>query len=91
MFIRPRPFYRGYYRPYYGSFFWTRRLWRGFTYLLMGGLAYKMLSPDVNRIEEYSGSRVEEMSEDDLKESMARLGIRRLELTPEDEERLGYR
>ena len=59
-----------------------------FTYLLLGGLLYKLHSEDVVKMEERYRKRAEDMSVEELKAAMRKLGITRLEVTPDDVERI---
>jgi hypothetical protein len=55
--------------------------------LAVGGAAYgavKLSQNDANRIEEYSGSSVEEMTEEELVAAMRDLGIQSIDLSDED-------
>ena len=54
--------------------------------LLAGGaLAYKLTKSDADKIEEHTGTSVEELSEEELVAAMEELGIQSIELTEEDE------
>ncbi len=88
------------YRPFMGRrpFWWYPIWWRplywmpwtmmmgGFLYLLYDSMAYKLYNDDGGRIERETGKRVRDLNEDELKASMKRLGISKLELSPEDRE-----
>jgi hypothetical protein len=55
--------------------------------LAVGGAAYgaiKLSQQDAGRIEEHSGSSVEEMTEEELVAAMQELGIQSIELSDED-------
>ena len=55
--------------------------------LAVGGAAYgavKLSQKDAGRIEEYSGSSVEEMTEEELVAAMKELGIQSIDLSDED-------
>ena len=55
--------------------------------LAVGGAAYgavKLSQKDADRIEEYSGSSVEEMTEEELVAAMENLGIESIDLSDED-------
>jgi hypothetical protein len=59
----------------------------GMVLLAVGGAAYgavKLSQKDADRIEEYSGSSVEEMTEEELVAAMKELGIQSIELSDED-------
>ena len=59
----------------------------GMVLLGVGGAIYggiKMSKKDADRIEEHSGSSVEEMTEEELVAAMKDLGIQSIELTDED-------
>jgi hypothetical protein len=56
--------------------------------LAVGGAAYgavKLTQKDTQRIEEYTGESVEELSEEDLIAAMEKLGIQSIELTEDDQ------
>ncbi len=54
--------------------------------LLAGGaVAYKLSKKDADKIEEHTGTSVEELSEEELVAAMEQLGIQSIELTEEDE------
>ena len=80
--MRRRHFFWG------GPFFWRRRMFGSFTYLLLGGLLYKLYSGDVRRIEEDTYRKAEDLSVEELKAAMRKLGITRLEVTPDDVDRV---
>ncbi|MFX1503580.1 MAG: zinc ribbon domain-containing protein [Promethearchaeota archaeon] len=66
----------------------TRRLILGTSVLLMIGGSYgvyKLTKHDVERIEQETGKTAENMTEGELKTAMKKLGIQKLELTPDDE------
>jgi hypothetical protein len=59
----------------------------GMVLLAVGGAAYgavKLSQKDADRIEEHSGSSVEEMTEEELVAAMQELGIQSIELTDDD-------
>jgi hypothetical protein len=59
----------------------------GMVLLAVGGAAYgavKLSQNDSDRIEEYSGSSVEEMTEEELVAAMKELGIQSIDLSDED-------
>ena len=56
--------------------------------LAVGGAAYgavKLTQKDTQKIEEYTGESVEELSEEDLIAAMEELGIQSIELTEDDQ------
>ena len=60
----------------------------GLVLLAVGGVAYgavKLTQKDTQRIEEYTGESVEELSEEDLIAAMEELGIQSIELTDDDQ------
>lgn len=50
--------------------------------------AIKLHRQDVERIEEATGKSTDEMTEEELVSAMKRFGIKKLEVTPEDHERI---
>nr|MDO8110036.1 zinc ribbon domain-containing protein [Candidatus Sigynarchaeota archaeon] len=50
--------------------------------------AIKLAAPDVQKIEANTGKKAEDMTEEDLKAAMKRLGIQKLELTPEEQKQV---
>jgi len=58
----------------------------GFMFLLYDAMAYKLYREDVARIERETGRPARELTEGELLAAMRRLGIQKLELTPEDRE-----
>jgi hypothetical protein len=56
----------------------------GFMYLLYDSMAYKLYDDDVGRIERETGKPVKDLSKEELVVAMKRLGIQKLEITPED-------
>jgi ribosomal protein L40E len=59
---------------------------RTFTLFFFGTLMYKLHMDDVRRIEMETGKSPQNLTEDDLKAAMRKLGIQKLEITPEDNE-----
>jgi division protein CdvB (Snf7/Vps24/ESCRT-III family) len=60
--------------------------------LAAGGAAYagvKLAQKDADRIEEYTGVPVEELSDEDLHGAMDELGVQSMEMTDEDYAALG--
>lgn len=49
-----------------------------------GTMMYKLGRNDVKRIEKETGKSPENLTEEDLKAGMKKLGIQKLEITPED-------
>ena len=86
--MRRRPLFWGMPFMWGGPFMWRRRRFGSFTFLLLGGLLYKLYSDDVRRVERETRKRAEDLNEGELKEAMRRLGINRLEITPEDVDRV---
>jgi vacuolar-type H+-ATPase subunit F/Vma7 len=64
---------------------WTMMMGR-FMYLLYDSMAYKLYSNDAERIERETGKSTKDLSEEELVTAMKRLGIQKLEITPEDQE-----
>jgi hypothetical protein len=59
----------------------------GAVLLAVGGVAYgaiKLSQKDAERVEEHTGSSVEELSEEELVAAMEELGIQSIELTDDD-------
>lgn len=85
-FMRWRPFwwYPLWWRPLYWMP-WTMML-GGFMYLLYDSIAYKLYANDVNRIERETGKMTKDLSQEELLMAMKRLGIQKLEITPDDRE-----
>lgn len=84
MWWRPFWWYPLWWRPLYWMP-WTM-LMGGFMYLLYDSIAYKLHRNDVERIERDMGKSAADLSEGELVASMKRLGIYKLEITPEDRE-----
>lgn len=81
---RRRPLMWG--RPMWRRGFWGRWLWMGpFMLLLFDAGTYKLHQRDVGRIETATGRSAGDLSEEELVAAMRRLGIRKLELSDEDE------
>lgn len=59
---------------------------RAFVILFFGALAYKLNRDDLRRVEKEIGKPAKDMTEEELKAAMEKLGIRKIELTQEDDE-----
>jgi ribosomal protein L40E len=59
---------------------------RTFVLLFFGTMMYKLRVDDLRRIEMETGKSAQNLTEEDLKAAMRRLGIQNLEITPEDNE-----
>lgn len=83
--FRIHPFYRRrrILRP-----FWRPRPWGMFTLLLLGESMFKLQNDDIDRIERYTASKAEDLSEEELVTSMRELGITRIELNDDDRKKL---
>ena len=71
---------------------WRRRIVVGGAVLLAAGgtaAAIKLSQRDTQRIEQDTGVSAEELTEEELLDAMERLGIEKLELTPDDQSALG--
>jgi hypothetical protein len=69
----------------------TRRLIFGtYALLLIGGTysVVKLRNQEIDRIEQETNKNVEDLTEEELKAAMKRLGIQKLELTPEDDAKI---
>lgn len=64
---------------------WTMMM-GSFMYLLYDSIAYKLYANDVGRVERETGKVAKDLSEEELLMAMKRLGIQKLEITPEDRE-----
>lgn len=65
---------------------WPRIIMMGaFTFLLYDAMAYKFHHDDVRRIERATGKPAKDLTEEELVAAMQRLGISRLELTPDEQ------
>ena len=53
-------------------------------FLLYDSMAYKLYDDDVGRVERETGKPVKDLSEEELVAAMKRLGIHKLEVTPDD-------
>lgn len=90
--FRPRRLLRRGLIPFFGPrrFLWRRGLWGRwrwvgpFLLLLFGSQALKLHQRDVQTIEGDTGKRAEDLTEEELRAAMKRLGIQRLELTDEE-------
>ena len=68
--------------------FFRRFLFGTATILVLGGIAYKIHSDDVAGIEKAAGKQAENLTEPELLSAMKNLGIRKLEITPEENEEI---
>ncbi len=72
---------------------WRRRVIVGGAVLVTAGAAaygaYKLSKQDVDKIEQHTGSSVEELSDEELQGAMQDLNIQSQELTPEDQAAIG--
>ena len=82
MWWRPFWWYPIWWRPLYWMP-WTMMM-GGFMYLLYDSMAYKLYDDDVGRVERETGKPVKDLSEKEILAAMKRLGIQKLEVTPED-------
>lgn len=84
--IRRVPFFRPYWG--FGWGFWPIRAFIFDTYVILAlyeaAMLYKLSQWDVRRIEADTGKPVEQLSEEELVAAMKRMGINKLELTPDD-------
>ena len=58
------------------------------TILLLGGIAYKIRNDDIARIEKNVGKRAENLTETELLKTMKDLGIKKLEITTDENEEI---
>ena len=76
-----------------------RRVWRGLarsirlargvaTLLILGAVVYKLTNRDVERIEQATGKRAEDLSEAEMENALESLGIEPLDLDDADEQEL---
>jgi len=74
-----------------------RRVWRGLargfrlargvaTLLVIGAVVYKLTNHDVDRIEQTTGKRAQDLSQAELENAMERLGIEPLDIDEDDEQ-----
>ena len=80
-------------RPFLARRFLRGRFFRRFlfgtaTILVLGGIAYKIHSDDVAKIEKVADKKAENLTEPELLSAMKNLGIRKLEITPEENEEI---
>lgn len=69
----------------------ARRIIVGSTVILCltgSTVAYKMRKEDVQKIETSAGKSADSMTEEELKVHMKKLGINKIELTPEDQQKV---
>lgn len=82
--FRPRFFRPFFYRP---MFWWPRLLlWGGFMYFLFGPRHYKLHRDDVTIIERDNGKHAQELSEEELVQTMKKLGIKKIEISNDEKE-----
>ena len=82
MRFRPRMFRPMMWRPF---FWWPRMYLMGsFLFFLFGSTLYKMPRDRVTVIERETGKPASDMTEEELVAAMKRLGITRLEVTPDE-------
>ena len=82
MRFRPRMFRPMMWRPF---FWWPRMYLMGsFLFFLFGSTLYKMPRDRVTVIEREAGKPASDMTEEELVAAMKRLGITRLEVTPDE-------
>jgi hypothetical protein len=55
------------------------------TIIIIGAVAYKLLSSDVHKIEKESGKKIEELNDEDMKKIIKNMGIKKIDLTLNDE------
>ena len=79
-FLGRRMFMRG--------LFFRRFLFGTATILLLGGIAYKIHNDDITRIEKNVGKKAENLSEPELLKAMKDLGIKKLEITTNEDEEI---
>ncbi|MCW4038354.1 MAG: hypothetical protein NWF13_06415 [Candidatus Bathyarchaeota archaeon] len=82
MWWRPFWWYPTWWRPLYWMP-WAMMM-GGFMYLLYDSMAYKLYDDDVGHVERETGKPVKDLSEEELVAAMKRLGIQKLEVTPDD-------
>jgi len=58
------------------------------TILLLGGIAYKIHNDDIARIEKRVGKRAENLTEPELLKVMKDLGIKKVEITTDENEEI---
>jgi hypothetical protein len=75
-------------RRFFRGLIFQRFLFGAATVLVFGGIAYKIHSDDVARIEKAAGKRAENLTEPELLSAMKNLGIRKLEITSEENEEI---
>jgi hypothetical protein len=55
------------------------------TLIIIGAVAYKFLSSDVNKIEKDTRKKIEELNDEDIKKIIRSMGIKKIDLTLNDE------
>jgi hypothetical protein len=61
-----------------------RFLFGAATILVLGGIAYKIHNDDISRLEKSVGKRAENLTEPELLKTMKGLGIKKLEITTDE-------
>ena len=84
--FRRRPFLAR--RMFIRGLFFRRFLFGTATILLLGGIAYKIHNDDITRIEKAVGKPAQNLSEAELLRSMKELGIKKLEITTDENEEI---
>ena len=83
----PRRILRRLFRKQQRQVFRRRRIVLGKAVIIVvGDAVFKIKSGDVERIDAHTGRRAENLSEDELKEVMRKLGVQQMALEPEDEQ-----
>ena len=77
-------------RRYYRPFMWWPRLFLmgAFMYYVFGGNTYKVHKNDVTVIESETGKKSGDISEEELVAAMRKLGIKKLEVSDDEVQRL---
>jgi hypothetical protein len=75
-------------RRFFRGLIFRRFLFGTTSILVLGGIAYKIHNDDVARIEKAVGKRAENLTEPELLSAMENLGIKKLEITTEENEEI---